>query len=178
MSGNVILEAGARLFTNLSSVSIGEVRTHCHAMLLEPPNEALKSLHPPHPQLRGFGTEAAWPVFTLPLSTLDYEMTPNMGDGTFLSAAVGEVPIGGGADLVFASGAPTLRLRVEEPEKPLRIDNVEGMDITDVWELLERRTPEYCFAPHMPYLAYCPPSMVASERSAGRLRQMAIARGE
>lgn len=173
MSGNVILEPGARLFTNLSFVWIGEVRTHCHAMLLEPPNEALSQVEP---QLRGFGTEATWPVFTLPLSTLDYEMAPNMGDGVFLSAAVGEIPIGGGASLVFASGAPSMRLVVEDPEKPLHIDNCEGMDIVDVWELLERRTPEYCFAPNMPYLTFCPPSMIAGERQAGRLRQMQLAR--
>lgn len=172
MSGNVFLAEGARLFTNLSFVSIGEIRTNCHALLLEPPNEELSQ---PHPQLRGFGTEAAWGAFALPLSTLDYEMTSRMGDAVFFSAAVGEVPIGGGANLVFASGAPTIKLVVEDPEKPLHIDDCRGMDITDVWELLEQRTPEFWFKPHMPYLGYCPPSMIAGERKAARLRQMQLA---
>ena len=62
------------LITNLWYVTIGEgLVAHCNALLLaredDPNNRGSYRC-----EMRGFGTEAAWPVFSLRLPTIDYEL--------------------------------------------------------------------------------------------------------
>lgn len=140
------------LITNLNWVTIGPVRTNTHALLLE---DAVL-LGDRQCKVRGFGTDAAWPVFDIFLKSIEHELVDAQGNVHMLKEDK-LVPLITGALLRLKNG-PELQLVTCNRSRPLDIQTFEseGGDrkILEVWEVLERKVPEYWDAPNMPLLSW------------------------
>jgi hypothetical protein len=135
------------LFTNLSYVSIGDVRTSCHALLLEHDDDPL-GRGTPRCQLRGFGTEAAWPVFDVRIPTIAHEIRTDRGDHLVIP------------------GGPEILLWRDTQEQPICVqtfewdsaDNERGHRFGEIWTALESSVARHWHAPYMPRLVHMEPA--------------------
>jgi hypothetical protein len=134
------------LITNLWYVTIGDLRTNCNALLLareEDPHDRKRLCC----KMRGFGTEAAWPVFDLALPTIRYELR--------------ERP-----DVLVIADAPAIGLWRDSNERPIVCqtfewdtkDNPRGERYEEIWIALETSVAEHWHAPYMPRLMHMEPT--------------------
>ena len=148
------------LFTNLSYVAIGTVRTMTNALVLaSTPKDAFGG---PRFQARGFGTEAAWPVFDLELPTIAYSMDGMENYGAVLGNDGESRPFISQSILRIAGGedAPKLRLTIGNPRLPIDVEIFtfeNANEITKVWDALARKVEHYWHAPAMPHLVWKAP---------------------
>ncbi len=147
------------LITNLSQVCVNGVRTDTHALLLED----TPSWGDPEQRrfcVRGFGCDPAWPVFTLPVESVKYILTPGRSAAVVMrlvegSEALDLKPLFTGGFLQL-EGGPQLTLIAEDGAKVIDFESFEGGSdtICRVWEVLSRKTLEYWVAPNYPKLTY------------------------
>lgn len=151
------------LFTNLEYVSIGTVRTHTCALLLQEEKEQRLG---PRCRARGFGTEAAWPSFDMAIESIGYELVPAQS-AVMVSGDAGTRPLMTGAILRLA-GAPDIQLVANDDERPIDVSRYEGDErtILKVWPVLEEKVARYWTAPAMPRLLFLPPAMHEPSRAA------------
>ncbi len=148
------------LFTNIAFaqlLDIPAIRLDIHALLIE---EGSFGFLGPSYQIRGFGPDAAWPVFTFWLK--DGPVVYSIADAqdnskVFLSSSGKTQPIFGGSILTVEDG-PRLFLQSDDPENPLDIFESVG-DIEKVWNELEDRALKYMHTPYVPHSFYRPKSM-------------------
>ncbi len=151
------------LFTNLQYVSVGPVRAHAGALLLE--EHGARALGPPR-LARAFGTEAAWPVIDLVIESIEYELISAqstvvvVGDG-------GPRPLMTGA-ILRIQGSPDIQLIVHDDDRPIDVSRYEGDEhtILKVWSALEEKVAHYWTRPAMPRLTFMPPQMHAPSSAA------------
>jgi len=150
------------LITNLSYVTVGSVRTMTHALLLcaEPSPFDRGNLRY---QARGFGTEAAWPVFDLELPSIEYTLTDPQDFGVFVGTGTAR-PLFSCAMLRIKDG-PDILLTIDDYRRPIDIEHFEfdreiDDEIGDVWRALAAKVADYWHAPHMPGLVWGPPAQI------------------
>jgi len=146
------------LFTNISSVSFGDVRLHCHALVLSQDYIMGERI-----QLRGFATEACTEVFDFRLKSQGYELE----DTTHSQYRTDERFFKNGHrlyssyKLTLVNGVE-LSLFTDESEFELDVQKFEGdrdsRVILDVWEALARKTERYWSAPAIPMSVPVPPA--------------------
>lgn len=90
------------LFTNLDMVFIGDVRTHCSALLLER-TEGFLNRGQYQCKVRGFGPDPAWAIFDLFLRTPDIEYALQSAQ----SESVSTIRSSPGIASRFRTGLPT-----------------------------------------------------------------------
>lgn len=155
------------LITNLDWVTVGDVRTYTHALLLEQTRGLGRD--DVMFKVRGFGTDPAWPVFDIFVKSIDYDLTDAQGN-LFKVEGDGVVPVIMGAIMQLKDGT-RLDLVTCHRERPLDIQTWEGDSderlILDVWEVLKRKVPEYWDAPNMPTLQWAPASLVRDLQGVG-----------
>jgi len=159
-------------FTLLTNICFAQqegskMRLDCHALLIEEDTfESFGEEGATRHELRGFGPDAAWPVFTYWLDkekSLPYEISGRTSNNNIVmlsddpedSEKLVSKPIFSGYFLKFVDGL-TFYLQSEDHTKPLDIYKQVG-NITGVWEVLRQKVSEYWSAPYMPYLKYAPP---------------------
>lgn len=151
-------ESAYILFTNLSYVVIGQVRTHCSALLLE------QAEHPfdrdaIQCKIGGFGPDPAWPVFDYFLTGDQLIVsTQDAQDGNLFIGQSGiPRPLSTGQILTIKDG-PTLQLHAQNTEAPICRDDFRGLRddrvILRVWSVLEARVRQHWTAPNMPTLRW------------------------
>jgi hypothetical protein len=142
----------ATLFTNLEYVTIQPVRTMCHALLLtreEPLFRRTDQKAGPFPDrcmLKGFGTEAAWPVFDLLLPSISFSQAAAESTNMQMMKSDGTLaPLMSGSVLQFEGGPEVQLVSGSYCGKPIRVDTFpSGTDITEIYELLQSRVIESC----------------------------------
>ena len=134
------------LITNLSYVTVGDVRTDTHALLLEEWSEELKAL--PRRRIRGFGPDAAWPVFDIiTVPSVAYALTAAAASSAWLQL----------------NGGPRLNLYVSDQSKPIDVlAFTPGTDIEEVWRVLPQKVAAYWWPSYtnMPRLVWVPSAAV------------------
>lgn len=139
------------LFTNLRFVTLNGVRTFTRALLLEP-SEDLLNRGTTAFGIRGFGTDAAWPVFDVRVPSLEYTSATGESADLFVSGEGEPRPLATGAILRFKDG-PEVQLLAEDGRQAIDImEFAPDADIRDVWDVLPRKVAEYYGAPNMPVL--------------------------
>jgi hypothetical protein len=124
------------LITNLWYVTIGALRMRCNALLLEP-NTRGKF------ELRGFGTESAWPVFGLDVPSMHFEIDD--------------------ARLVLPGAV--IILERDDIHRPICVQTFEwdpetnkrGERFSEVWSALETSVARHWHAPYIPRLVHMTP---------------------
>lgn len=157
------------LATNINFVAVDGLRLDCNAILIE---ERVVPLfgEETYTQLRGFGPNSAWPVFTYRIDSGEFSFTIKpaqsnsvlfMGDGDAKPK-----PVFGGSIMELSNGKQFF-LQAEDMSHPLDLTENET-DICKIWEILERKCEEYWQSPNMPHLSWYPPAKrkatVKSER--------------
>lgn len=141
------------LITNLWCVTIDNVlRTHCNALLLESEEDPNNS-GSYRCEIRGFGTEAAWPVFSLSVPTIDHEL---LDDRILLLKTSSSAP----------RDTPKIDLIRADVERPIAIqmfewdskDNPRGHRFGAIWAALEESVVKHWDAPYMPRLVHMEPA--------------------
>ena len=148
------------LFTNLTYVTIGDVRTNCAALLLEEAESAFDR-DKPQCKIRGFGPDPAWPVFDifLKVPTIEFELQDAASHHAIVLGQNGPYPLSVGAILTIRDG---LRMELIAQNRALGLlrDDFEGEQeertILKVWDVLSRRCIEAWNAPNMPMLTWRP----------------------
>jgi len=139
------------LITNLNWVSLNGIRTYTHALLLTE-GKAMFGDETRY-QLRGFGTDPAWPTFDVDVPSLDHTLLDARGNAVMITdACPGGEPLITGSILQFKDG-PRVDCITEARGKPLRFDRFEG-SILQVWAILPARVREFWSAPNMPTLRW------------------------
>jgi hypothetical protein len=153
------------LFTNLMYVTVGDVRTYACALLLE---EEVRggSGRGSRCRARGFGTEAAWPVFNLSIRSIAYELLPAQSPHWIFGDAA-PTPLATGTVLRVEDG-PDFQLVAHDDNRPVDVSCYEGDEhaILKVWPALEEKVARYWTRPAMPRLTFLPPQMHAPSRAA------------
>lgn len=157
------------LFTNIAFVQLqgAKLRMDAYAVLLE---DRCLSFGPPGYRIRGFGPDAAWPVFTfwLEKGPIVYSVTSAQDNSKVMLKDDGTTePIFGGSILSIVDG-PQFFLQSDNPKRPLDVFTNIG-DIEEVWRQLELRVAKYWQMPFMPHSSFGPPADVI-ERDNARLR--------
>lgn len=139
-------------------MTINGIRTYCYALLL---TEAPGIFGGTERQVRGFGTDPAWPVFDLYIPSIDYQLTDASGNAIFMSNSHPEGrPLFTGGILQIAGG-PRLDLISCNGNQSIDVQTFEGRYgervILKVWEKLPGKVAKYWTAPHMPTLSWGPP---------------------
>ena len=144
------------LFTNLHYVTVSGVRTHTCALLLA---EDKKPMAGPPCRARGFGTEAAWPVFDMAIPSIDHELV-SARSPVMIFGDAGALPLATGA-LLHITGAPDFHLVASDDDHPIDVTRYEGDEhtITKVWPVLEEKVARYWARPYMPRLTHLPPGL-------------------
>lgn len=144
------------LFTNLTYVTIGDVRTMSNALLL---CEDEKPLAGPKCRARGFGTEASWAVFDMTISSIVHELVPARSSAMIFGDA-GAMPFASGAILRLTDG-PEFHLIDSDNKHSIDVSRYEGDEhtIMKVWRALEEKVARYWNRPYMPRLTHMPPGM-------------------
>lgn len=143
------------LLTNIDAVAHGNVRLHCHAILL---TEGGVGIFEPIFSIRGFGTEAGWEVFDMRFrpEAFPHTLTPFVNPDYLMLKDDGEAyPIFTGNILTLQDGTK-FDLYASDLKRPLDIHVSTDGDICKVWEILADKTREYWDAPYMPSLNYAP----------------------
>ena len=145
------------LFTNLQYVTVNDVRTNSHALLLDESPGIFDEIRR---VARGFGVDPAWPVFDLRIPTLDYELTDAASNSIMLTTSHPEGrPLCSGA-IMQIKGGPRLDLIVHDQDQPISIQTFEGRYgdevISAAWEELSSLCAKFWKAPNMPRLAWGP----------------------
>jgi hypothetical protein len=141
------------LLTNIEFVQFSEaqIRMWCHALLIEEDGRGI--MDEPINSIRGFGMEAAWPVFTywFKPEALPFEIIAKVQDKSHVMMSGDKaVPIFQGSLLKFADGK-SFFLQIDDSSMPL--DRLEGItEITEIWRALETKCAQYYNAPNMPHL--------------------------
>ncbi len=151
------------LFTNLTYVTVGPVRTRSCALLLAEDKEPLLG---PRCRARGFGTEAAWPVFDMTIPTIAHELVPARSS-VMIYGDAGPSPLMTGA-ILRVPGGPDFHLVASDDAHPVDVSRYEGDEhtILKVWPALEAKVARYWVRPAMPRLTFLPPEMHAPSRAA------------
>lgn len=147
------------LLTNISYCtprSYSGLRMNVSAILL---TENPKSLFgAPEYTIRGFGPDAAWPVFSMQLKKESFPFKHvTAQDERFMFIGENGVPrpLFKGNILEFGCGT-AFDLILDDSERPLDIYKQTG-DIMRVWAQLRIRVSEYWNAPYMPRPEFAPP---------------------
>lgn len=147
------------LITNLSTVTIGPVRTFTHALLLEE-TEGLFRDSARRYRARGFGTEGSAPIFDMDVPSLDYTIGPVQGGGPIFIGVTDSRPRHLFHVAKLDLGDVTLILGVEDPSRTLDIQEWSGTPdtrvILEVWKALPEKVAMYWSAPAMPVQAFLP----------------------
>jgi hypothetical protein len=146
------------LFSNLSYVTIGDVRTNCGALILEPRDP--QDRHPggffaSRDKIRGFAYGASNPCFDMFPPSLEYVAQDADSSATLVMLRDGEdkpIPMFRGAILTFKDG-PVLRLMAgTHDDRPIQIDHIESPDHGELydtlWATMDRRIAEFCDTPN------------------------------
>lgn len=146
-----------RLLTNIAFVSMGfpkAMKLDCHAILLQPAPSPLSDM-PQGGQIRGFLTDGALPIFTMPLDCghLDYKMRLARSTHVMMETEDGVKPLFSGHNLTFDDDVE-VNIVLEDPKR--KLDVAEFDDINAVWKALPRKVLEYWQAPAMPVRSYLP----------------------
>lgn len=138
------------LITNLEYVVVNGVRTFTHALLLTEGKAFFRD--GVRRELRGFGTDPAWPTFDLTVPSMIYTLMPASNPHVVMitDAAPEGRPLLSGA-IMQIEGGPRVDLVVSNPEQPLDIQTFDG-SILQVWQVLPRLVRKYWTAPNMPAL--------------------------
>jgi hypothetical protein len=147
------------LLTNLQFVTLNGVRTFCRALLITQDDNPVLAFAGADYTIRGFGTEAAWPVFDVRFrkEDLPYTLAAGMSDNLLFMTQDGAVkPLITGAVMEFKSGL-VLVLEADDADRPIDV-TYEAEDIGKVWRTMWEKTAAYWKAPRMPRLTYGPPS--------------------
>lgn len=138
------------LFTNLEWVTIGNIRTYTHALLVD--SEGLPRQR--QCKVRGFGTDPAWPTFDIFVDSVEYTLEDAQGNLFQLKEdGSTEALVRGG--ILKLKGGPELRLTTQNREASLDIQTFEGEDlILGIWDILKKNVAKYWRDPNMPTLAW------------------------
>lgn len=143
------------LFTNLEYVTVGPVRTMCYALLLEKSvifEENYKWV------VRGFGTEAAWPVFDMSFSDeIDFTTEPQQ-----VSHPSGQKFQPSGRMTLKITDkregkSEELALLAHNLKKPISVEFFRDVEVPWLWRHLASRVRDCWQPPHMPSLRWGPP---------------------
>ena len=177
------MKARCVLFTNLRSVGLETRRDRAHehglvmfahALLLEEylpdrADELASASERARREIRGFGTDPSWSVFTLGLSdSIAYELVdlPRMADAIAAGHKITSKLLRVGAPAPPPVGFDRLReveLYTEDQERPIDVQLFEGERSEvltgpgGVWEKLPLKVAEYWRAPNMPRPVWAPP---------------------
>jgi len=142
------------LITNVNHALVDAVKTYCNAVLLSrtaDPYDRRRS----RCEMIGFGTEAAWRVFSLPLATIDHELRD---DQIMLDPA--------------AQSGPRILLLREDIYRPLAVrifewepDDDRERRRDEIWTALERSVADHWQPRYMPRLTHVAPGSYAAPRS-------------
>jgi hypothetical protein len=177
------------LLTNIRYVTIGKIRCHAHAMLLEHQDNTILGTGP-RDQMRLFGADAAWAVMDMELEGLEYEEIPAASPHIFIGGGDKPRPLANGYVLRFSSTEAIIEasVMVEDYEKPLYRDDFEippGNVCDDewsalhyraydrLWNTLRFRVAEHWTAPYMPTLNHLPKERVREAFGAALARASA-----
>lgn len=164
---NLVEQTEYTLLTNIDCAVRKDdpMRLECSAVLLTKAVEG--SLY--HTVLRGFGTEAAWPVFDMALDNekhFPFTLKPFENQMVKLLTESGAKNIFIGTTLTLKDG-PEFALYAEDSERPIDVFEQTG-DICKLWDVLYKKTGLYWTSPYMPRLSYEPaPNSYQSQRERG-----------
>lgn len=164
------------LITNLSYASVNCVRMHVSAVLIEPHNERMPSFsNDKCVRVRGFGPDAAWPVFDIRLNTDDptFELQGMESRDLFIGenedgTSKDPKPLFTGGILTFKDDMQVVLHKGSFDSRGIdfsehEVDGGDGYD--DMWKILQAKCAEYWDSPNMPLLQYVPASRVRSALS-------------
>lgn len=160
------------LFSNLQCVVVNGVRTYCRALLLER-TESFFDRDKAQCKIRGFGPDAAWPVFDIFLKsdTLDYSTQEAASThAMFIGSDDKARPLASGAILTIAG--LSLELHSGNREQPIVRDEFDGDQadriVLSVWDKLADRACDSWDAPYMPLLMHEPVAVVRAHQKQRR----------
>ena len=145
------------LITNLEWAVVNGIRTFTHALLVSD-HEGAFDKNTRRRQLRGFGTDPAWPVFDLDIPSTSYTLSDaRSGNVMILSGNDPKPrPLCSGAIMQIESG-PRVDLLVSDQRRPLDVRTFpREVTIRDVWDVLPGLVRSYWTAPNMPTLQWGP----------------------
>jgi hypothetical protein len=156
------IESRFSLITNLSYVTVEDVRTHTHALLVVREASPL-SEGTPRCLLRGFSTSPALPTFDAVVPTDEFTLV-DAHDPTLMikSGAGGLRPLIRGS-IMRIPGWRDVHLIAFTPRDVCVHRFPEGTDVGEVWEELERAVARHWDAPNMPRPQWIPATMVRAE---------------
>lgn len=139
------------LITNLEWVTINGIRTYTHALLLTDGAYAFGPSDRRRYQVRGFGTDSAWPVFDLDVPSIEYTLADARSGAIMLTDddPAGR-PLISGAIMQIKDG-PRADLVVSDRKAPLQVDQFM-CSILQVWDVLPMYVRRFWTAPNMPTL--------------------------
>lgn len=144
------------LFTNLNYVILNDVRAYCHGLLLQSDQSVFNHRKLEH-RVRGFGTEAAWPVFDTKVDSIEYQIVAAAGADVFVPGDNAPRPLFSGAILELRGGLKITLLDCDH-RRPIDVHEFpEGTEYEDVWVMLQRKADDYWTAPNMPKLMWAAP---------------------
>lgn len=132
----------------------------CYAVLLTENGHGF--FEKPTQTIRGFGSDAAYPIFSTWLGDNAFPYTVNQAESAdmFIGHDNKMRPMSSGAVFHFGDGT-RLYLNVEDNACPLDIVSFqEGTEIDVVWNTLQKKVAQYWQAPNMPVLSYSPARLV------------------
>lgn len=147
-----------KLLTNLRWVSIElyeglhRIHTGSNALLIHGTICDAGACGPPW-WVRGFGTEGAWLTFECRLSSPAFTWGQHEPYGLMRSPG-GELLQG---NVMRFEHGPVVFLSVEDPWRPVRVDELPEEALSECWVLLERRVREFWRSDCMPHLAWGDP---------------------
>lgn len=146
------------LLTNIKWITIDGIRTYSHALLLSDDF----TLGQRRLEVRGFGTEPAWPTFDFHAESLEYELVDTTPKNFIEDEGFHRNGhrIYTSCELCLKDGR-TLKIAIENSEFPIDIQTFEAPIhsslITEVWPVLWEKVERYWDAPGMPHLKWGPP---------------------
>lgn len=149
------------LLTNLQFLVFNDATLHINALLIEEGHHAAlsQSIY----QLRGFGPDAAWEVFSLTLKPHQFPITWADVPSPLTEFVGHKIPssiIGLTIPGKIPDSAPHVyKMFRENAERPLDVYVNETDSHIDVWEVLSQKVAQYWRAPFMPYLQHGPPGL-------------------
>lgn len=176
------------LITNLSYVFVNGIRTNCDALVIVPPKDGsdsfidAKTVH-----LRGFGPDAAWPVFDMHLQTADPSFELEGMESSILFIGDDEngeskdpKPLFTGGKLTFTDGTQLQLVKQLFNTEAIDFEQIETDDYETLWHTLAVKAAKYTGSPAMPILQHLPVADVQWLHSRGRdmVRQLSAITGQ